>query len=126
MRIEDLKSTDVPAVHFVKAGEIAGLLAFEMNAREIADRHQLLSELARVLEFSAYYGHNWDGFEECLYDRAERDREGCVLVIRDAGGLWARLPGELGLLVSIWLAAAERLKISHIPLHLVFVLEPAA
>ena len=126
LRIEDLKSTDAPAIHFVRASEIAGLLALELNGRDVADRDHLLTELGRVLEFPAYYGRNWDSFEECLHDRAERDRGGCVLVIRDAGGLWAQLPRDLGLLVSIWLAAAEWLKSVHIPLHLIFVLEPAA
>jgi hypothetical protein len=123
--IEDFNSTDSPAVQFVRANEINGLLALEMNAREIEDRDHLLSTLGRTLEFPAYFGRNWDGFEECLYDRAGRDHAGCLLVIRDAGGLWARLPLELGLLVSIWLAAADRLKTSHIPLHLIFVLEQA-
>jgi RNAse (barnase) inhibitor barstar len=125
LRIEDLRSTDAPAIHFVRASEIAGLLALELNGRDIADRDHLLTELGRVLQFPAYYGRNWDSFEECLHDRAERDPEGCVFVIRDAGGLWARLPRELGMLVSIWLAAADRLRAAHIPLHLIFVLEAA-
>jgi RNAse (barnase) inhibitor barstar len=126
LRIEDLKSTDAPAIHFVRASEIAGLLALELNGRDIVDRDHLLAELGRVLEFPAYYGGNWDAFEECLHARAERDREGCVLVIRDAACLWAQMPRDLGMLISIWLAAAERLKAAHTALHLIFVLEPAA
>jgi len=124
LRLEDLKSTDIPAVHFVRPGEIAGLLAPELRGGEIGDRGQLLEALGRTLAFPAYYGVNWDAFEECLHDRAGRDREGCRLVIREAGDLWARLPGELGQLVSIWLVAAVRLKPEHIPLHLIFVIEP--
>jgi len=124
LRIEELKSTDDPAVHFVRPGEIDGLLAAELNGREIEDRGQLLDALGRTLDFPHYYGANWDAFEECLYDRGCRDREGCVLVIRGGEALWERLPGELGLLVAIWFDTATRLRQERVPLHLILVVGP--
>jgi hypothetical protein len=40
-----------------------------------------------------------------------------------AGGLWQRLPREMGQLVSLWLAASDALAAVGIPLQLVFLLE---
>jgi RNAse (barnase) inhibitor barstar len=44
----------------------------------------LFAELAEVLEFPDYFGHNWDALEECLADLEWLPAKGYVLLFTDA------------------------------------------
>ncbi|HEX6531111.1 MAG TPA: barstar family protein [Nitrospira sp.] len=44
----------------------------------------LFAELAEVLEFPDYFGHNWDALEECLADLEWLPAKGYVLVFTDS------------------------------------------
>lgn len=67
-----------------------------------ADKPQLLKNMASVLGFPDWFGHNWDALEDCLTDLSWREAPGYVLVIERAQ------PGDdLGVLVDILRSAAE-------------------
>jgi Barstar (barnase inhibitor) len=100
-----------------------GLDLAALDGAVITDKATLLAALGRALAFPAYYGGNWDAAEECLADLAERPSQGCALLIERAGDLWQRLPGEMGMLVSVWLGVARRLGQRDTRLALVFLLE---
>ena len=119
-------------VHFAPASLARGLreglvrrrlTMADLNGSAIADGPALLEALGRAMAFPGYYGANWDAAEECLGDLGERYPQGCALLIDHARGLWQRLPREMGQLVSLWLAASDRLATAGIPLQLVFLLE---
>lgn len=97
-----------------------GLAQVSFDGATIRDGAELLDALARALTFPDYYGRNWDAAEECLRDLGERYPQGAALLVEGAGALWQRLPRELGLLTSIWLAASET---AGAPLRLIYVLE---
>ncbi len=48
----------------------------------------LLSRSAEALRFPAYFGHNWDAFEECLNDMSW-EAEGPALLLLDHAGRFA-------------------------------------
>jgi hypothetical protein len=73
-----------------------GLALAAFNGTAISDGPALLKALGHALAFPAYYGANWDAAEECLGDLGERYPQGCALLIDHAGGLWQRLPREMG------------------------------
>jgi RNAse (barnase) inhibitor barstar len=67
-----------------------------------ADKPQLLENMASVLGFPDWFGHNWDALEDCLTDLSWREAPGYVLVMDSAQ------PGDdLGVLVDILRSAAE-------------------
>ena len=39
-----------------------------LDGTKITTKNELFSELARVMKFPNYFGHNWDALEECLCD----------------------------------------------------------
>ena len=53
--------------------------------------------LARELQFPAYYGHNWDAFDECIGSDLQRP---AIVRIRGLTALKQRLPHDAALLLS--------------------------
>jgi Barstar (barnase inhibitor) len=100
-----------------------GLDLASVDGAGISNKEALLAALGQALGFPVYYGGNWDSAEECLRDAAERAPKGCGLLFERAGGIWQRLPGDMGMLISVWLAAARALQQTDKRLELVFLLE---
>ena len=51
------------------------------------DKTELLSRMARSLQFPAWFGANWDALEDCLTDLSWLEANGHVLLIEDVAGL---------------------------------------
>ncbi len=81
-----------------------------------ADKPQLLKNIASVLGFPDWFGHNWDALEDCLTDLSWRDAPGHVLVIEQA-----RPGDDLGVLVDILRSSAEFWAGRGKPFFVVFV-----
>lgn len=52
------------------------LTIVHLDGTKITSKESFLKEIAEVLEFPSYFGHNWDALEDCL-----RDLKGKYLVI---------------------------------------------
>jgi hypothetical protein len=70
-----------------KAPKVSGLLVRNIHGNNCATAQELFLEWARVLEFPAYFGRNWDAFEECINDLEWLDGRTFILVIDDADAL---------------------------------------
>ena len=82
----------------------------------IRSQEDFFRELARVLEFPDYFGHNWDAVSDCLGDL---DTEQPVtLLIHNSAALWSRMAEDMTTFVEIWIDASVSLAGD---LHLVFV-----
>jgi len=129
---EDLARVGWQCLHFAAAADLTydlrrdlaarGIVPFDLDARAIGGKDELLRALADALRFPAYFGHNWDAVIECLRDLPERvSGAGYVLFIGDGLRLWRNAPELAGALVEAWLAAAEEASQDEIALHLVFL-----
>lgn len=48
----------------------AGWQGFYLNGQAVYDKASFLHAAAAAMHFPAYFGHNWDAFEECIRDFA--------------------------------------------------------
>ena len=93
----------------------ASLRVVEAGA-PIRSQEDLFRELARVLEFPDYFGHNWDAVSDCLSDLDTE--QPLVLLMHNAPALWSRMAEDMATLVEIWIDVSATLGGD---LHLVFV-----
>ena len=117
-------------VHFVSSKDKAtisaqlagsGLQVFAIPGAAIKTEEDLFSAVATALQFPAYFGRNWDAFDECLRDMTWLPSKGYVLVVRDAGQLWKQASHVAGAFVEAWLFAGEEWGCHGVPFHLIFL-----
>ena len=67
----------------------------------------LLAEFARALDFPDYFGHNWDGLEECLTDLEWLPAKGYIVLITDAAHVLSNDDTEYETFLEILCDAGE-------------------
>jgi len=45
-----------------------GTQVFYLDGREISSKETFLTKAAEAMNFPAYFGTNWDAFDECITD----------------------------------------------------------
>jgi hypothetical protein len=83
-----------------------------------SDKSQMLSKLARALDFPSWFGGNWDALEDCLTDLSWSKAAGHVLLIEGAASAAA---DDLGVLEEVLAAAAAHWAGRGRPFFAVFV-----
>jgi hypothetical protein len=73
----------------------AGAEDLLMDASGVADKAGFLALAARTLNFPAYFGGNWDAFEECLADRKWKKGTAYRIVVTRTAQLSAADPAVL-------------------------------
>lgn len=53
---------------------------FYLDGRHARDKATFLAATAEAMSFPAYFGHNWDAFEECVNDLSWAPANGYVLL----------------------------------------------
>ena len=101
--------------------ERAGLRCAVLDGTAIADKASFLRACADALAFPAYFGHNWDAFEECLTDLSwlsPAPAGGVILLytqaapfIRRAPADWATARAILEAAVAHWRGTATPLSV---------------
>ena len=76
-------------------------MAATLDGRRCRTKRALLDEVARVLDFPAYFGRTWDALEDCLTDLAGGRASGYRLVITAADRLLARNPAHYATFVAL-------------------------
>ena len=67
-----------------------------------ADKSELMQNIAEVLRFPDWFGHNWDALEDCLTDLSWNEAMGYVLLFEHA-----KRGDDLGVLIDILRSSAE-------------------
>lgn len=109
-------STRMRATTIIRLAERQGWRVYRLDGRAIDDKPAFLSQVAGVLQFPSYFGHNWDAFEECLNDMLWALDRPALLLFDHAGRFAAAEPEQFALALDILAAAAEHRRADPAPL----------
>jgi hypothetical protein len=115
--MDQLSSTSPPRVHLVILGRgekpesvlvmPPGFVVRTIDGRRARTKGELLSELARALEFPAGSGRNWDALEELLADLDWLPAKGYLIIVTDADELLADDPEDYDTFIAVAKSVAE-------------------
>ena len=91
-----------------EAGSAAGLYCARLDLADCRGKAELLAGLARVLEFPAWFGHNWDALADCLDDLEWLRGSGYLLVLENPAGMSAAAPKDFAVALDILADAARK------------------
>ena len=93
----------------IAGAEALGWTAFRVDGGDVPDKPAFLSRSASAMRFPAYFGQNWDAFEEIVNDpEAMPDAQGYLLLLDDFAAFARSQPGEWATARSILAEAAQR------------------
>ncbi|GAB4060106.1 barstar family protein [Uliginosibacterium sediminicola] len=108
----------VPMQHAADIVSVAQALGFRVWALDLAtlnDDAELLQALARVAEFPAWFGGNWDAAADCLNDLSWNPASGYLLSIHGSSRDLLRLQAGWTQLVDILGGASQLWKADNVP-----------
>jgi barstar (barnase inhibitor) len=104
--------------------EASQLRMIELNAGSFASWEECWSSVGAALGFpdeQATYAMNPNAFLDWLTDLSWiGPLRGLAVILRDSNNLWAQSPYHMGMLVEVWLHAADHWACKETPLHLIF------
>lgn len=86
--------------------EALGWMVFQMDGGDLPDKSAFLSRSATVMRFPAYFGQNWDAFEETINDLSWAPAAGYVLLYDRVANFAVNRPAEWAIALDILRAAA--------------------
>jgi hypothetical protein len=102
--------SDADAEKAREAAQAEGLTVFQIDLKGVMDKAGFLRAFAGPLHFPAYFGHNWDAFEECLTDLSWLPARGHVLIVSGVRESTRSAPEEMKTAGDVFKAAAARWK----------------
>lgn len=91
---------------------------FAIDGRAVTDKPTFLAAASRAMSFPAYFGRNWDAFEEMVNDLAWAPAPGYVLLFDNAHLLATTNAREFQTAVDILRTAAGRWQADGTPFYI--------
>ena len=106
------------------AGRAAGLHCARLDLADYRSKAELLTGLARELQFPTWFGHNWDALSDCLDDLEWLRATGYLLVLENPMDLGHAAPKDFTLALEILADAARKWRERGTPFW-VFITAPS-
>ena len=100
--------TEARAATILEAFTAHGWRAFYVDGSQIRDKAGFLAAAGAALAFPAYFGHNWDAFEEMVNDLSWAPAPGYVLLYDWAGEFACADPERWAVALEILTQAAQQ------------------
>ena len=95
----------------------ADFRCFLLAGQTIHDKASFLRACSRVMAFPAYFGHNWDAFDECITDLSWMPARGYVVLYDAAAHFATSAPGEWAVALDVLQAAVDRWQTTATPMY---------
>ena len=89
------------------AAALQGWRFYYLNGATIFDKRSFLSACQAALHLPAYFGHNWDAFEETIRDLAWAPADGYLILYDRVANFAANRPDEWAIALDILRSAAD-------------------
>ncbi len=123
-----LKQTRPPAIYrFTSQASVqfleneashAGWRLFCLDGSKIRDKKTFLDNIARAMEFPAYFGKNWDALNDMLTDVEWARAAGYIVLFQDPERFIKNAPDDWGVAVDIFTTTIEFWKEQGIPFYI--------
>lgn len=84
-----------------------GFQFFHIEGKDIANKTDLLKASAKVMSFPAYFGSNWDAFEDCITDLDWVAANGYILLYTQPENFARNNPSDWATAIDIFRSAVE-------------------
>jgi hypothetical protein len=93
-----------------------GWRCFHIDGSRILDRSTFLAAAAAALDFPAYFGHNWDAFEEMVNELSWAPGAGYLLLYDDVAPFATHAPDEWAVALDILQHAVANWRTQGVPM----------
>jgi RNAse (barnase) inhibitor barstar len=99
----------------------AGTKVFYLDGKKINTKETFLKQAAEAMEFPAYFGANWDAFDECITDLTWCPAQRYVILYDHADIFAQAEPTQYQIALDILNSAKEYWEANHIPLQFLVI-----
>lgn len=97
--------------------DAAGWRLFYLDGARVRDKKSFLARAARALEFHAYFGHNWDAFEECVNDLSWAPASGYIVLFQSPERMIKNARADWDIAVEILATAVDNWAEQGVPFY---------
>jgi RNAse (barnase) inhibitor barstar len=98
-----------------------GIKLFYLNGEKITNKTEFLAQIAEVMAFPDYFGHNWDALDECLTDLSWLSAEGYIIVYYQPHFFAQSEPQQWEIAHSILNSATKYWQQHNIPMDILLI-----
>jgi RNAse (barnase) inhibitor barstar len=98
----------------------AGAKLFYLDGQQISDRESLFHQFAIVMQFSDYFGHNWDALWDSLTDLDADGAEWQIIVLDRFDNFERDNPQQWSILLDICQRIVEYFQDTSTPIYILF------
>lgn len=96
--------------------EAAGWRIFYLDGAEITDKPAFMQASASAMQFPAYFGQNWDAFEESINDLAWVPASGYIILLDDVAQFVNQAPDVWSTVYDILCGAVAQWQQTGVPM----------
>lgn len=97
----------IDKAQLMAAAKAGGLAAFRVDLSNTGDKEQMLTAIAKALEFPDWFGHNFDALADCLADMSWTPADGYLLLLEHCDGIHGKAEQDFVSALQIFNQAAN-------------------
>jgi hypothetical protein len=106
----------IPHAALAAVADPFGWRFFHIDGSRVLDKSTFLAAAAAALDFPAYFGHNWDAFEEMVNDLSWTSGAGYLLLYDDVAPFATHAPDEWAVALDILQQAVANWRTQGVPM----------